>query len=194
MSKQAKNQVAKRREKKLAKRRVDRKVTRKDRLALRKATLIREAIYKANTYQAANLLKDGESVPDITDEEYVFWLCHGANYLASDEINGVWTPIFENIYDEGATLPAPESVASKVMDRYSEEIASEEKLGGVPRSVLAWTVSEKSSIRIYKFETERRLTEKDAECDAALLARQPHNPVVWGVMTEVKERTLAIPD
>jgi|APSaa5957512622_1039677.scaffolds.fasta_scaffold08481_8 hypothetical protein len=192
MKKQTKNQAAKRRAKKLAQRRADRKPHKAGRLAERRNRAVRAAIRKAKALQAANLMKDGESVPDITDDEYVFWLCHGANFLASDEATGAWEPIFEDIYAEGTPVPAPEVVAQRVMDRYSEEIASEGSLSGVPQSVLAWSVTEKSSIRIYKFEAERRLTEKDPECDAPTLARQPHNPAVWGVMIEVKERTLAI--
>lgn len=139
--------------------------------------------------QAKKLLEDGVHVPDITEDEYIFWLCHGANFIISDEETGVWEPLFEDIYE--GRLPAPESIATKVMDRFSAELESDEGLVGVPRSVLAWTVTEKSTIRIYKYEAEKRLKDQDPDCDAEALARQPHNPVTWGVMSDVKKRTMA---
>lgn len=186
MSKKNRKAMAARRQKKAEKQ----KKNRKERLARRKDREVLEAIRKDKVLQAAHLMRDGEKVPDITDEEHIFWLCHGANFLASDEEQGIWEPIFDGIYN-GGPVPEAEQVAQTVMNRYAKEIDSEETLSGVPRSVLAWTVTDKSAVRIYRYEAERRLREKDPECDAEALARQPHNPVVWGVMAEVKKRTLA---
>jgi hypothetical protein len=162
------------------------------RVARRKEQEVLRAIRKAKTMQAASLMRDGEQVPDITDEEHVFWLCHGANYIASDEETGEWKPIFDGIYE--GRLPAPEDVAQRVLVEYAEELEDDttDILSPVPRSVLAWTLSEKSAIRIYKYECERRLLEKDPDCDAETLAREPHNPSVWSVLLKVKERTVAI--
>ncbi len=181
------NEAAKRRRKKAEKAKKKSKL----RLAKYRAQQAVAGARRAKLGEAARLLKDGQSVPDITDEEYVFWLCHGANFIASDEESGLWEPLFEGIYE--GTIPKAESVAQAVMNRYSAEIEAEDTLRGVPRSVLAWTVSEKSAVRIFKYEAERRLQEKDAECDAETLAKQPHNPVVWGIFSEVKKRTLVAP-
>jgi len=63
-------------------------------------------------------------------------------------------------------------------------------------------MTEKSNVRIYKYEAERRIQEKmrwpgnaehnpaDDGLDAEALARQPHNPTVWALMLEVRERSL----
>ena len=185
--------VAKRQQKKAAKRRAGQPI----RLAVYKLKNSKKRVEKLasqlKTLRAAELMKDGVQVPDITDDEYVFWLCHGANFLASNEEEGLWEPIFEGIYN--GRLPDPETVAKTVLDKYAAEMeADSEEFTGIPHSVLAWTLTEKSMIRVYKYEAERRLLEKDPECDAAELARQPHNPVVWGVMAEIKQRSLeAIP-
>ena len=128
------------------------------------------------------------AIPDITDDEYVFWLCHGANYLASDETTGVWDPIFEDIY--AGKLPEPQSIAQTVMTRYSAEIDAGGAFSGVPRAVLAWTVTDKSIIRVYKHEAERGLKKKDPDSDVEQDARLAHNPVVWALMTKVKQRLI----
>jgi len=182
-----KNQILRKKAKKAEKA----KRTRKDRLANFRQNQMAKIARSSKVFKAASLLRDGETVPDITDDEYVFWLCHGANFIVSDETQGTWEPLFDGIYE--GTLPEPEQVAQSVISRYEDQIASEDPLAGVARAVLAWTVTEKSNIRIYKYEAERRLREKNPELDHTQIgeqARQPYNPVVWGLMAEVKTRTL----
>jgi len=184
------SQVAKRRQKKLEKRRVAQpgRAAHYKREQTKKRTS--RIAHQIKTLQAVNLMKDGVQVPDITDDEYVFWLCHGANFLVSNEEDGLWEPMFEGIYD--GRLPDPEAVAHTVLGKYASEMeADSEEFSGTPKTVLAWTLTEKPMVRVYKYEAERRLLEKDPECDAAELARQPHNPVVWGLMSEVKQRSLS---
>ena len=189
MSKKSTADREKHRQKKVLKQRA----ARKPRLAAYQAELAKQAIYRAKMQalrqQRADLLQSGTTLPVLSDEDYLFWLCHGANYLASNSETGEWKPIFDGIY-EGA-LPDAESVARKVLDNYKEEVLEEDgKFGGVPRVVLSWTVTEKHIVSVYKYETVRRLLEKDPECDAEALARTPHNPVIWALMDKVKARSL----
>jgi len=177
-----------------------RKRSRKARLTTFKGKkqLARARARKAS--EAAALMAGGAQVPDITDEEYVFWLCNGVNYLLSDAETGVWDPMFEGIYE--GRQPEAEGVAQAVMARFADEIESPDDLSGIAQVVLAWTMTEKSNVRIYKYEAERRIQEKmrwpgnaehnpaDDGLDAEALARQPHNPTVWALMLEVRERSL----
>lgn len=138
------------------------------------------------------------SVPDMTDEEYTFWLCHGANYLASDYENGRWTPVFEGIYpsefqivEDAPTppVPAPEDIAQTVILRYLSEVDDETEQDVITaKAVMAWTVMDKSVVRIYVHEARRRLLAGDPTCDVERLLRQPHQPTVWGVLQTVKTR------
>jgi len=179
VSKKNKGQATKCRQKKLARRRAGQP--------------LRLAIYKLRAKKLTRQLKNGGNIPNITDDEYIFWLAHGANFLVSNEEDGLWEPIFDGIYEEGR-IPDEETVAQTVMGRYAEEFDSDEEFTGIPHTVMGWALSEKSSVRIYKYEAERRLREHDPECDATELARQPYNPVVWELMTEIKLRSLkAIP-
>ena len=91
----------KRRHAKLAKQ----KANRTGRVAAFRKEQEDRAVYRARLREARALTKGSVSLPPLSDEDYTFWLCHGANYLASDSATGVWTPIFEDIYS--GTLPAP---------------------------------------------------------------------------------------
>lgn len=189
MSKNASDRE-KHRQKKAAKH----KVARVPRVAAYKAELAQQAAYRtrmqALRQQRAEVLKSGTTVPLLSDEDYLFWLCHGANYLASDSETGVWAPVFDDIY--AGEMPDAESVARKVLGYYSEVVLEEDgKFGGVPRAVLAWTVTEKHIVSVYKYEVVRLLLAKDPECDAESLARTPHNAVIWALMDKVKARSLA---
>jgi hypothetical protein len=177
----------KRRQKKLAKQ----KAQRGSRLIAYRMEHARKTAYLNKLRSARELTKGGVSLSPLGDDDYLFWLCHGANFLASDSKTGVWDPLFEDIYT--GTLPDPESVALKVMDCYQQEVEAAETFGGVPRAVLAWTVTDRSIITIYKHEAVRQLLAKDPECDAETMARQPFNPTVWSLMDKVKTRSLTMP-
>ena len=101
---------------------------------------------------------------------------------------GVWNPIFEGIYS--GNVPEPEDIAQTVMRRYADEFESDDHMTGQGAAVLTWTVSNKANVRIYKYEAERRLTEKDPEADASALARMPHNGTVWSVLDKFRSTVI----
>lgn len=141
--------------------------------------------------KAIKLMQDGVQVPDLSDEEYAYWLCHGANYMVSNEETGEWTPLFERIYE--GELPEPEMVAQQVMARFQTELMNEEGLPPAVQAVVAWTLTDKNRIRVYKFEAERRVKAAQPDLDPAAvtkLAAQPHNPIVWGLLSKVKQEAI----
>lgn len=135
---------------------------------------------------AKKLINDGVRIPMLTHEEHVFWLCHGVNFLVSDDETGAWEPLFSEIYE--GRLPSSEGVAAKVSQEFN--LGSDDPIDALGRVILAWTVSEESAIRIYKHEAERRILLVDPDCDAEAMARLPHNPTVWEIMKEVKKHAL----
>lgn len=160
------------------------------RLASRRRELERARIRQKKLWTLRSLAQGGETLSPLGDDDYVYWLCHGVNYIASDHATGVWSPLFEEIYH--GTLPQPEAIAERVMTAYSEELKAAGAFSGIPRAVLAWSVMERSIITIYKHEAVRQLKAKDPECDAELLARAPHNSTVWALMDKVKQRSLIV--
>ena len=134
-------------------------------------------------FYVKNLLRDGDQVPDITDEEYLFWLCHGINFLMSNDEEGIWDPMFDGIYE--GQIPSEEQIVEKITKVF--DLESEEPLTTVGQAVVGWSVSERNTIRIFKFEAERRIREKFPELDAAEEAAKPHNPVVWSLLSQVTQ-------
>lgn len=146
---------------------------------------------KGKTKALAKAMAGAVVVPDISDDEYTFWLCHGANFLASNYEQGHWEPIFD-IYDD-ERLPTPEIIAQKVMGWYSAEMAQDGPLPPQPRAVLAWTMVEKPEIRIYRYQAilDQGKTAKDFENPESMI-RKPYNTVVWAIMNKVRQQTDAV--
>jgi len=117
------------------------------------------------------------------DEDLLFWLAHGVNYMLSDYDTGTWTPVFEEIY-EGAKL-TPEDIARRVVDKYSDSVSS---WPPEAEAALAWSVQPRESVYFYFLEILRRLKKKGHSKEKIRqLAVAPHNGVVWGVFRGVFE-------
>lgn len=153
----------------------------------RKAYLTEKQARQSQFKLIREMYSGAASVPDIDEAEYLFWLCHGANFLVSDAENGVWSPLFEGIYE--GRLPDEEHLAQGIIKHFSmdtEGTPSPEAL-----AVLAWTVSDASAIRVYRFEALNRMKKKDPDCDAEAAIKKPGNAVVWDLMNQVRDRVLS---
>lgn len=116
------------------------------------------------------------------DEDLVFWLAHGVNYILSDYENATWTPLFEEIY-EGVKL-TPEDIAKGIIDKFGEPY---EKWSEAGELALVWSVQPRETVYIYFLEILRRLREKKHSKDECVrLACAPHNGIVWGVFKMIK--------
>ena len=122
----------------------------------------------------------------FTDDDMLFWLTHGANYIASDYDEGVWDPIMEGIYEEGSAQVAPDQLVQTVAARYG--INEDEDLSETGQAVLGWTVQDKVTIYLFSREVERAVEVADPDCeDLQEASRQPADPVVWGVFHGIKK-------
>jgi hypothetical protein len=119
------------------------------------------------------------------DEQLLFWLAHGVNYMVSDYDQGLWNPLFEGIYEGKFTEP-PE-LAQAIMLRYQDQ----KEWPVEAKAAVAWTVSERHIVYIYYREVLRRLrsSHPDVE-DLEALARQPHQAQVWEVFKFLKDKLL----
>ncbi len=112
-------------------------------------------------------------------EDYIFWLCHGANYIASNYEDGTWEPIFPEIYEGG--IVEPEEISRRVRLHYQDAFEGDlTAWGGKAKAILGWTVQSRTTVLIYVRETWRRLD------DARDEATRPHSPKVWAVFSEVE--------
>ncbi len=60
-------------------------------------------------------------IVDFEDSyEYVFWIAHGLNCLASDYNEGTWTPVFPDLYDDGVEI-TEERIGNYLKKHYTEK-------------------------------------------------------------------------
>jgi len=119
-------------------------------------------------------------------EDLVFWLAHGVNYLVSDLSEGLWDPLFEGIYDDPPRFPDPEEIAGAVMAKYQghKEWPSEGK------AALAWSVHDRSVVYIYSREAYRRIQASTPDLDPMIHAKKPANTTIWKMFEYLKTKIL----
>lgn len=119
---------------------------------------------------------------EFTQDELIFWLAHGVNFLLSDRTNGVWNPLLDSIYE--GSLPSPEGIAKAIIAKYGETDWSLEA-----KAALAWSVQSRDVVFVYKTECLRRLKAAGV-ADPEKASRAPHNEVVWDVFDGLKTAML----
>ena len=116
------------------------------------------------------------------DDQYHFWLAHGINYILSNYEEGLWEPLFPDIYGENPTIPT--EVAQVLVDKGLDNAAT----GNTSRPyqvAIAWAVTPRNVVYIYYREVLRRLLISDPKCDAETMAVLPGQPVVWEVFRTI---------
>lgn len=119
------------------------------------------------------------------DEDLLFWVCHGINFIVSDYGRGVWEPLFEGIYD--GKLPEPETVAKTIMEKYGQD---EEIFALIGQAAMSWSLLGRTPIYAYMKAAEKKVLDKDPDCDATTKAREPSNPQVWDLFNTVKQTVI----
>ena len=123
----------------------------------------------------------------FSDEDWLFWVCHGINCIISDMSVGTWTPMFDDIYGEwGAIYWTPLEVTQAVMDKYNLSPGAE-SWPNEAKSALSWAVQDRKIVYMYYRESLRRLTAAHGgDADIEKMARAPHNPLVWALFDFLK--------
>jgi hypothetical protein len=121
----------------------------------------------------------------FSDEDYIFWLCSGVNNIISNHDQGLWTPLFPEIYE--GVLPQPEQIAERIVAKYSE-YSKEWPLEG--KAALGWSIQSRPVVFVYKKEALRRLAARHPDGNPEELCRKPHDPVVWGLFHFLKDQLL----
>lgn len=107
---------------------------------------------------------------------YEFWRHHLLNYLASDMEEGVWTPLFPEIYPQGGKEPVfPPGVAlhRRIMDRFMDD--STRTLSDRGIQCVLWTSlrAEEMFPMVWKIKVHVRSHGGDPH--------KPHDPTTWVV-------------
>lgn len=107
----------------------------------------------------------------------LFWLAHGVNCLLSDYRRGVWTPLFEGIY-EGHLPNSREEIQLTVLQRF----AGQKEWAPEAKAALAWTVSSPKLLHVYWHEAMRRMQRAHPDLEpheVEPLIRRPADGCVW---------------
>ena len=104
----------------------------------------------------------------VSSGQYLFWLAHGTNYLASDLESTLWRQVFD-VYSNGL-LPSKETIQREVRCRFEE---------GTP---VRWWCEQKPRFVFGVFEEAQRKIKEEASL------KGPHNEAVWEVFEGVRER------
>ena len=135
--------------------------------------------------------KKGAAAPKViqvtqeqfSDESYLFWLAHGINHILSDYKEGLWTPLFPDIYESGKT-PEPEQIAKTLLAKY-EGVENWPVEGTV---ALAWSVQSREMVFAYYLEVIRQMKLLSPESNPDELSRRPHNAAVWRLFDTLKTK------
>ena len=161
----------------MAKRNKDRK--RLERRALKKAAAPNSHL------RLRKKLKVPPGLENFTDEDHLFWLAHGVNYLASDYDNGIWNPIFDGIYEGKPATPA--DITRGILERYTD---GEGGFTDEANPILAWTVQDKAIVYVISREAKRSVKLLTPKAHAGATARLPKQPAVWEVFNEIRSSVL----
>lgn len=107
----------------------------------------------------------------FSTEEWSFWIAHGINYLLSSYSEGIWNPLFPEIY--GGKSISRESIAQRASSHFSKD---EDPL---KLYVLAWCVHTKRTIFTYKQAAELLVKGNDPETNSTERAKEPRCDEVW---------------
>jgi len=142
----------------------------------------KRAAKKANAPNAhlRHKIKTPPGFDGFSDDEALFWVAHGANYLASNYATGLWDPVLPDMYDGGEATP--EALTAAIINKYDREKGVDPR--GKP--VVAWTVLEKVVQYAYLREVWRAMKEADPECKPRSESRNPRHPVVWKMFQKIK--------
>lgn len=137
---------------------------------LRRQTAQRKKIEKADPQLLAQL----EAFRADDENGFGFWACHGMNFINSNYEEGVWDPVFEQIYDGG--LPDPADVEVYVYQHIDPE---HPKFTRVGRTLMGYWFSGVAGI--YGVA-------KKAEAVADLAGEDPREPAcgsVWKLFNDL---------
>ena len=167
----------------------DRNAKRQQKKGLKKARR-KETLRKARSRRPPPRKKSGEGVTEamFPMKEHMFWMAHGINFLNSDYGEGLWSPLFPEIYEDEPLVPEPETIIQRVKAHFNVDDVD----GDWPmkaQTVVAWTAQDREIFWIYKKEALRRVREAYPKgTDVGAVARKAHNATVWGMFHEMIEK------
>jgi len=154
------------------------------------------ALKKASAPQSHMRLKHKILIPagldKFTDDDHLFWVAHGVNYMVSDFDKAVWSPLYEEIY-EGKSVSITDLVSrlSTKLGISEDGQEYEDALTPEARAILAWTCQDKALIYTYSRVIEKAVAKgQSGEPNDPIIketARRPKQTQVWEMFTKIRD-------
>lgn len=149
---------------------------RRDKAALKRERK-RKSLQKKITAKKEKSRRVKKAKPLMQPQEYVFWVMHGINFLVSNYDEGIWDPLFPEIYE--GVLPSAETVAQRILHRFKDKKDD-------PREGLSigWSVQPISTIHIYylaSVKAARVANPESSPAEVLELAKKPMSPYTWKI-------------
>lgn len=109
--------------------------------------------------------------------DYLFWLAHGCNYLNSSYDEGLWNPIFTQLY--GGICYTQNQIISYLMDLYFSE--SEGEWSPIGKVLAAWALQDSKKVFLFYRRVLREIKKVDPST-----VRQPYLDGLWKLFNEIK--------
>ena len=110
----------------------------------------------------------------VESGDYIFWKAHGCNYLLSNYEQGIWTPIFPEIY-ENKVINEEDKMAERVGKKYWEGGSVSQE--AIP--ALMWLIFTPSQLWKMVRQVKRGIPVSHL--------RKPHNVKIWKSFDLIKE-------
>jgi hypothetical protein len=125
--------------------------------------------------------KRADSLEHFVSSEYEFWLLHGMNFLTSNYAEGVWSPLFPDIYETGFDSLD----RTTIMKRLSESHLDPEtnRLSETGTRCFAWVALKPKEMWELVFRIRRSQTHELRD-KSWIESRKPANPSVWSLIYE----------
>jgi len=131
--------------------------------------------------------KPGESLPGLDDwpeDDHLFWVCHGVNYLASDYEEAIWRPLFPELYE--GRVYTEKTIVQTVTAHCSGAELSDDTGYSDGKAIVAWTVQDKATHYSFQQQSLQGAKKSHPDDDAEQLIQQPHQSDVWRVFSKMK--------
>lgn len=154
---------------------------RRKRNATLKARNIRRNTAKKDASLETGLKAAIQSFVDNGDA--VWWVANGINYFQSDYDEGIWSPVFPEIYEEDHTL-TPDTLKGWLTQHFNEEDKTWTDEG---RHAAGLVMSPPTVIFVFA----QRCIDAALQAEGDFNPRSPACEPVWQVFHEMKQRIIA---
>jgi hypothetical protein len=129
-----------------------------------------------------------DSEQRFVSDEYEFWLAHGMNFLCSDYTQGVWDPMYPEVYNVGFKALDRTTIVKRLMDRHLDKKTN--RINPVGTRCLAWFSLKPREM--FNFVWQIRRNQQHHLTDLPWIeAKKPANPSVWEAIHKAMEVVFA---